>query len=275
MKLTKAQLKIQAKVDDLLKNKPDLSHDDIDFVFANWHEGSCGNVSAAAAHFTPYSLAWDHALFAYGVGHVVDIAAGNGLLTYALIGRDIHEGHLKSVTCIEMNPVYHQLSKRLLEPLSGYTCSSDPIKINCVLGNIFDQRIWTSITSGLTDQKFTHAIANPPFGNLSKEDKALAEPWLNYTTKRDISAIELAWRHSHGASFILPTGSVDFRYSGHHRGFERIPCNALDKLRKANPNMFLAMEADGIDCSIYRDEWRSTKVNVEVASICFDRSQYQ
>ena len=273
MKLTKAELKSARQVEEKLA-QPSLSHDDIDWIYQNYHEGQQGDVSAGAAHFTPYDLAFDTALFAYTVGDIVDIAAGHGLLTYAAICRDYHEGHIRSVTCVEFNPVYHELSKRLLEPMSAYTRSNEPIKVNCVLGNMFDQSLWTSVTSGLTDGKFTHALSNPPFGAMSQADKALASQWMNYTGKRDIAAIELAHRVSHGATFILPPGSVDFRYSGAPRGFERIPCRELDRLRKANPEMFMAMEADGIDGSCYRDQWRSTSITVEVASICFDRQQY-
>ena len=56
----------------------------------------------------------------------------------------------------------------------------------------------------------------------------------------------------------------------------RRPSTKVDRLRKAlGEDVFFHMEIDGIDCSIYRDEWKNTKITTEVVSINLDRSEYE
>lgn len=273
MKLTKAQLRTAASVKERL-DQPTLTPDDAIYVMENYHEGTSCDVAGAAAHFTPPDMAYDHALFVHKSGcHIVDISAGIGMLSFACMIRNYYGPPIKSVTLLELNPTYVEIGKRVVGALSAYNESHSVIDINWIQGNVFDQQVWLSATTLVPGGIWDSAISNPPFGNMSKEDRQLATPWMNYTGKRDIACIELAMRYTKGGYYILPPGSVDFRYSG-ARYFERVPCKELDRLRKANPDRFLATEATSVDGSYYRDQWRATTITTESVELNFNREEY-
>lgn len=122
--------------------------------------------------------------------------------------------------------------------------------------------------------KFDFAISNPPFGKLTL-DPTIDTSWLNYKGDLDVMILELLLRYTKGGGYmIIPPSSCEFQYSGRPY-YQEKENKKLDKFRKVNPNLFFKMEADGIDCSLYVNEWTNTKVMVEVARINNNKEDYK
>lgn len=203
---------------------------------------------------------------------------GIGMLSYKLICMSYYEQPIKSITILELNQHFVKVGKKLLDRVKFHNCNlreednPQPIQINYVNGSMFDKDIWNEVTATLPNNKFDLCVSNPPFGKVSQFKKEQAS-WLNYSGERELMVLELAHRYSNQANFIIPPSSCEFQYSG-RPFYERRPSKKIDRFKKANPELFFFMEADGIDASVYRDEWKGTSITTEVASISFDKSEY-
>lgn len=184
-KLTKAEARMHAEAEQLLA-KPDLTHEDKLFIFEHWQESANHVNSAAGAFFTPLEYAMDVALEIGQPGaRVLDLCAGIGTLSYAASLRwsDL------DITCVEINPAYVELGKRIIPDATW------------IEGSIFD----------LPDLgHFDIAISNPPFGNIKDAGDAPRYKGREFQYKVIDIAADLA---DYGA-FILPAGASPFRYSG-------------------------------------------------------------
>src|SRR5699024_3052944 len=123
-----------------------------------------------------------------GLRTVIDLCAGAGTLALAA-----HRRHnLDRIVCVELNPAYEELGKRLLPEGEWIT------------GSIFD----------LPDDlgEFDAAISNPSFGRVKRPAGQGAPRY----TGRDFEyhVIDQASSLARFGAFILPQGSVPFRYSG-------------------------------------------------------------
>jgi predicted RNA methylase len=193
-------------------------------------------------YWTPYGLAQDLAVFSPRYGHVLDLCSGIGMLSYRVQDMDSYQKSIKS--CIEYNQHFVDLDKKLLP------------KVNWVCGNAYDKTLLDNLVKDLPDNRFDLIISNPPFGiDINKGDYS----WLNYQGHRDLMALEIALRYGKNAMFILPTGSVPFSYSG-RQYYEDSTDRYSQKLRRflrENKDIYFTMQCDGIDTSIYRDEWKN------------------
>lgn len=244
MKIPKRELKRQNELLALTK-KEKLTDEEIEQIYLEFNPAILDDISTNGVYFTPDGLASDAALFTYRHGHLIDVCAGIGALSYNCLMRDHYEKNIKSITCIELNPRFVELGKKLL-PQANWICAS-----------AFDQELWDSITSGLTDQRFDCMISNPPFGVPTVKDDSTN--WLNYQGHRDLMVLELCLRYSKNGNFILPSGSVPFEYSGkpYYRNEVDRWSQKLKKFLKENKDYKFTMQCDGIDCSIYKDEWQN------------------
>lgn len=268
-KLTKAEVKLAKEIRALLEQPHPWTADERDRIFQDYNPAMDDNVTERGVFFTPLDLAQDAALFSYRHGHIVDACAGIGGLSYSLLTRNYYDETIKSITLVEFNPVFTAMSKRLLSPMSAHTNSRQPIELRFVNGSVWDQQLWSNITSGLTGQKFDNFLSNPPYGKASKEEREEAH-WLHYKGERELMAIELAWRYAERATLITKPSSCEFQYSGRPY-YERRPQTKVERFRKAMPKEFtMRMECDGIDCSIFRDDWKGTSITVEVADVTFN-----
>jgi hypothetical protein len=267
--MTKAELKKAREINELLK-KPSLTIDEIDRVYEEYHPAWDCETSSGGVFFSPPDLSHDSVLMGAHHGAVLDMAAGIGMMSYSAIVRNYYDEGLDSLTLIEYNPIFHEMSKRLLSPLSAHTHSGKIIEMNFILGSMWDEKLWTSIMTSREGQKFTVMLSNPPYGKQTKEEREEAA-WMYYQGEREIAAQELCYRFAEEGTFILPAGSVDFTFSGAHRGYERRPSNKMKKLHDAlgRHGVHLHQECTGVDCSIYIDQWKGTRVSTESVEVSF------
>lgn len=250
MKLSKQVVKEQKQIYELIQSKDTFTYDELEMIYEKFNEGYLQDVTSHSAYFTPLDLAYDFALFAGRYGTVVDMCAGIGVLSFALLTRDTYEKNIKQIVAIERNEVYYNLGKKLLP------------QVDWILGDMFDKSVWDGIR-----EKYgkIHCVnSNPPFGKVSKTDADRS--WLKYKgADIEMAAIEIAMLNAERCSFILPQGSCDFRYSGRHY-YEEIENRKTAKLKKETGIDFYMYGGD-VDTSVYKDEWRNTKVTVEVVTI--------
>lgn len=219
----------------------------IEYIYENFHPSMIDNQTENGAFYTPYGLAQDVAVFSNRSGHIVDVCAGIGILAYRLKQMDSYDKNIKSITCIELNPQAVEIGKKLL-PTANWIC-----------GNVFDQELWEELTKDLPDNRFDFMVSNPPFGKDMNKRKA---DWLNMTGERDLMVLELCLKYSKGGYFIVPVQSAPFRYSGHHY-YENDQSKWSKKfirfVKATQDNYKYNFSCDGIDASIYREEWKGLK----------------
>lgn len=145
-KLSKAQIKQHREACALLE-KDVLSQEERWFVAENWQESAAHINSEAGAFFTPADLACDFTI-EVGGGRIVDLCAGIGMLSLAVIAGD-REKAVTSLTCVEVNPHYVEVGRKVVPEATWICCS------------IFDDRVFEG-------KRFDYAISNPPFGNIKR-----------------------------------------------------------------------------------------------------------
>lgn len=245
MKLSKPELKLQKEVFSLIESKEHFTYDELDYIYENFNPGYISDVTTHSAYFTPLDMAYDFALFAGRFGVMVDMCAGIGCLSFAAKTRDTYNGNIRQQVCIERNPEYIKIGKKLLP------------SANWIEGDIFDKTVWDSIISQYG--KIDCIVSNPPFGKISKSDSN--RNWLKYKgAEIDIASIEVALTYTDNVSMILPVMSCTFNYSG-RRYYEERENRKIEKLKKETGLSFY-MSNPGIDTSVY-SQFKNTKIVVE------------
>ncbi|RYY51482.1 MAG: hypothetical protein EOO06_00320 [Chitinophagaceae bacterium] len=253
MKLTKAELRLQHQVQQLLfNNREKLTFSDREFIYKNFHPGYISDIAKDSAYFTPLDMAYDFGLFCGRYGVCVDMCAGIGILTFAARTRDHYDKKIKHSICIERNERFAEIGKKLVP------------KAEWIVGDIFDKSIWDYIIDKYG--KINCIYSNPPFGKVSKTD--CDRSWLKYQgSEIDMAAIEIALSMvpktpyvGKRVSMILPQGSTTFQYSGRPY-YKEVDNRKVNKLIKESGIDFY-MSNPGIDCSVYSD-FKGTKINVE------------
>lgn len=258
-RLTKREIKDQRDLYNLaisgLSSQWWEREEQVDKIYENFHPSIIDNQTENGAFYTPYGLAQDCAVFTHRHGHIVDVCAGIGMMAYRVKQMDSYDKKIKSITCIELNPKAVEIGKKLL-PEANWIC-----------GNVFDLDLWQSLTKDLPDNRFDIMISNPPFG---KDMNKRTAPFLNMSGERDLMVLELALRYAKGGYFILPSGSVPFKFSG-ERYYKNEPDRWMQRLKrfiKVNEEFKFNMVCDGIDTSIYKDDWKGLNgISVEAVDV--------
>jgi hypothetical protein len=255
-KLTKTQIKDHNTALDLLQ-KETLTYDEKLIVYEKWNEGANSVNSEAGAFFTPIRLAKDFSIEIHQGSKVIDLCAGIGMLSFFAY----HWQGCKDITCIELNPTYVEVGKKLL-PNAKWICTS-----------IFDYENF---------EHYDQTISNPPFGKiktgLSKNDN------LNYKgSEFDLITIEIASKISDYGTFIVPQMSTPFRYSGcqyyedlreKSKGYNPNEKSLPNKVEKFIRETGLEYEFNcGIDTSIYLKEWKGVSPMCEIINFDFTQKQ--
>lgn len=249
-KLTKAQRKAHAEAEAIL-TKDRLSEDEKDFVFQNWHEGANHINGAAGAFFTPYDLAADFELNVSG-DRIIDLCAGIGVLSYFVLCRSRYSGRIKDLTCVEINPRYCEVGRKLLP------------EARWINADLFDWRDWWQ--SELQGETFDCAIGNPPFGNVRRAGNAPRYRGKDF----EFHAIDIAAEMAGRGAFILPQQSASFRFSG-SQTYRREESGKGVEFEKATG--FVMEDPLGVDTGLYRNSWKDTSILTEIATFDFEEAR--
>lgn len=241
MKLSKTLIKAHNQALEILQ-KDILTEDDKYFVLENWHEGANHVNSAAGAFFTPVGLARDFSLEVAG-DKIIDLCAGIGGLAFAYQQKRFFDKENLEITCVEINPDYIEVGKKILP------------EANWIQASIFDIPLV---------KEYDCAISNPPFGNIPRHGKTSPR----YTgSEFEYHVMDIAAHLADYGAFIIPQGSASFKFSG-NRHYKKMTDGKFIKFEKKTG---LTMGTScGIDCDVYRDEWRGVSPAVEVVCIEFE-----
>ncbi len=240
-KLTKAQTKAHKAACEMLE-QPSLSEDEKEFVLLNWREDASHVNSSAGAFFTPMALAFDFAI-EVPAGRILDLCAGVGMLSWALLNRRRWDGPL-DLTCVEINPDYVEVGRKVL-PEARWICAS-----------VFD-------VPGLGLGEFDCAISNPPFGAVKRSGNAPRYAGKDF----EFHVVDIGSGLAGYGAFILPQMSAGFRYSGSQTYERQASGRAVDFQTLTG----LHFEAGcGVDTSLYLNEWRGVSPLCEIVCVEFD-----
>jgi len=245
-KLTKQESRNHQAAMELLE-KDVLTDDEKEFVFANYHEGANTINGDAGAFFTPLDLAWEAAL-ELGTApdntgrRIIDLCAGIGVLAYTTLLR--HRG--ADVTCIEINPEYVRIGKKLVPEATWICMDVTDVEALRKLG------------------RFHSAISNPPFGRVRTFRGS--EGVRYHGGEAEFKVIDVASEIADEGVFIIPQQSSGFQYSG-VQCFER---RESDKYKAFCEQTGLALDIGmGIDTSFCAESWKGVKPVVELACVDF------
>ncbi|HEE9967459.1 TPA: methyltransferase, partial [Citrobacter freundii] len=204
--------------------------DDKEFIFNNYRGDGIG---ATGAFFTPEMLAWDFMRDAGCSDDCIELCAGIGRLSYYQFIRN-KPSH---ITCVELNPEYVLIGKRVLPQAEWIT--GDALQYT-------------------PDRFYRVAYGNPPFGKINTSGAYTGR----YTgSEFEYKIIDRAREYSSYGVWIVPQGSAGFKYSGHTYYDRSIQSAKYTKFEKDTG--LILHPGVGIDTSIYRDQWNGTKVTCE------------
>lgn len=233
-KLSKQQAKHHAQACEILKQDR-LSYDDRVFVLENWQESASHINSTAGAFFTPSGLARDLAIETTG-RTIVDLCAGIGALAFAAWD---HSGQTADITCVEVNPDYVAVGRKVL-PEATWICAS-----------VFDYKPGRVVDC---------VISNPPFGRVPSGRGGESPRYTGGDFEYRV--IDLAKDMARDGVFILPQQACPWKYSGHSH-YETVANEKYEKF-SAQTGIQLSMNC-GIDCAAYAGDWRGVAPRVEIA----------
>jgi predicted RNA methylase len=254
-KLTREERQLHDRAEDLLwgSDKP-LTHDEVQYVYQNWLPYASHAVEVSAAFFTPLDMARVVAIYAPQSGRVLDLAAGIGVLSYAMMSRQNYGGApvmgaYKEIVAVEVNEGYIRVGKRLLPDVTW------------VQGNALEMSLWLELG------RFDGAVSNPPFGRVLG-NSTIDTRWLSYRGANDLMFAEIALRVAPAVTMILPTMSVPFEYQTRDGYFSHRERGEWTKFQKAlpgavcNPSSWPTAEWD--------DQWRGAKPATEIVTLELD-----
>lgn len=231
--MSKQQAKLHDQVMNLIHSDAKLSFDDKEFILQNYQGDGIGGTGA---FFTPEGLAWDFTIDSGSSGRCLELCAGIGRLSFC----QYHRHKPKHITCVELNPDYVQIGKRVLP------------EAEWIVGDALQ---YTS------NERYDIVYGNPPFGKIKTSEAATGS----------YKGSEFEYKViTHGASladygvWIVPQGSAGFVYSG-AQYYERMESTKYSKFAEQTGYHFEAR--CGIDTSIYRDQWHGTNVVCEVVTV--------
>lgn len=239
MKISKDNSKKHQQALDLLR-KDILTYDDKMFVIENYNEAAQNLVSNTGAFFTPPSLAKDFVIETISAP-TIDLCAGIGILAF----HAFHHNDVTDITCIEINPEYLAIGKKLLP------------EAKWILGSVLDSNLISSLPH------FKQVISNPPFGNI----KTSSDINLKYTGSNfEFKVVEIASRVAQHGVFILPQTSTPFLYSGSH-SMQSFNSKLYDKFLQQTG---ISFDFNcGLDTSVHKTLWKATTPNVEIITCDF------
>lgn len=234
-RLSKQEQKLHDRAMELINSDRPLTYEEKEFCYNNYHGDGLGG---SGAFFTPEGLAWDFTIDAHCTGKVLDLCAGIGRLSFCML----HRCKPEKIVCIELNPEFARIGKRLLPEAEWIT------------SDVFEFE---------SNEKFDVVISNPPFGKIKTTD---TKDVFEYTGGEfEFKVMTLGQKFAEVGYFIVPAGSAGFAYSG--RPYYDGSMKSNKYLKWSKQTGLVTYAGCGIDTSIYRDEWHSTNVLTEVVEV--------
>lgn len=232
----------------MLRLKRPLDPGEIEFCYEYWSPLAESNVGKTGAFFTPQDLAYELQLWSAESGHVLDLGAGIGMLSWQVLAgsgypQDLH------LTCLEINPAYVEVGRKLL-PEATWIC-----------GDVFNLDTLLAI---YRPAGYTCVISNPPFGKLPTTQAA---KWFSFKGPGHLMAMEVAIRMGQKAVMIAPEVDLPWREQG--VPFHTVKDNPSTSWRKWH-KLFPDVEVNScsIDTSAY--EWQGASPKVELFQLEVD-----
>lgn len=225
---------------DLIHSDKELSFDEKLYILQYFREDMNTAYTKIGAFFTPMDMAIEFAMCVASKS-AIELCAGIGVLSFFTY----HHNHCKNLTCVEYNREYVEVGKRVL-PEANWIC-----------GSILDQELMLSLG------RFTTAFGNPPFGVIKT---GLPEKnWLSYTGNEfEYKAIVVGSHIAQCGMFILPQMSAGFKQSGTNQ-FEHNHTVKYNKfVSESELELYCALATD---LSIYKNDWKNTKIICEFVSV--------
>ncbi|HMN10990.1 MAG TPA: methyltransferase [Bellilinea sp.] len=242
-KLSKAQLKAHSQAMEILATDKPLSGQDKWFVMENWRP-TASKVTGSDAFFTPMPIAMNLAMSTYDEGHILDLCAGIGRLSFAMLERARYWPRLR-ITALEMNPEFVEVGRKVLP------------EVEWITGDMLDENLWEGLGP------FTAVVSNPPFGNTKAKPK-----WLKYHGKLSLMAAEIAVRKTleRSGTFIFPQSICPFRYSG-VREYTEIPKKRMDRETLKFMDLYPEVEWRVSSFDVSHTEFDETDIPVEIVNL--------
>lgn len=238
-KLTRGHAVAHRRACELVDLDRDLSEDEKWFVLEHFHESQTTLHSLDGAFFTPLGLARDLAIEVSG-DRIIDLCAGIGRLAWACRDplRRLNNEPARELVCVERNPDYVRVGRKILPHATW------------IRADVFD-------VAAMGLDRFDCAIANPPFGRISRTGNA-----PGYRGGRfEYHVIALAAQLARRGVFIVPQASAPFRYSG-QPNFRVEPDGEYRAFTQATG---IELEHScGIDTSSYAGDWRGVCPATEI-----------
>jgi predicted RNA methylase len=237
-KLTKPQANNHAQACKLLE-KEKLSLEEKNFVLEHWREDATHINSVSGAFFTPPALARDFSIEVTGPC-VIDLCAGIGSLAFAAWHHHTFDRRsLNRITCVEINPDYIAVGKKLLP------------EADWIQADVFH------LPKDLA--RFDCVIANPPFGATKKSGKAPRFTGNIF----EYRVIDIASDIGDYGVFIIPQSSAPFELSG-KQCYRR---SEHEKYRYFHAQTAITLGANcGFDTSVHRNDWTVVPPAVEIVT---------
>lgn len=237
MKLSAAKIKAHNEAMKLVNSEHKLSHEECLFILENYQESATNLNSEVGAFFTPVQLAVDFASELPSHGTIVDLCAGIGALAFFAY----HHTAAKEITCVELNPEYIRVGKRILPEATW---------------------VQADALSFASERVFDIAISNPPFGTIKTSQ---AEKKAYTGSKFEYKVIEHAKNLAKYGFFIIPQQSSGFMFSG-SQTFKEVESTALSNFKKQTD---ISFEISSIDTSIYQQDWKGVSPICEIVISTF------
>ena len=164
----------------------------------NYNPMATRMVMKGGVFFTPLGIAEELATASHPKGDVIDLCAGIGVLSHALIKWDnsgyrrepgLH-GDIKRIVCVDNDFESVEIGRKLV-PEAEWYCH-----------DVFDWEFMESLG------EFLLAISNPPYGNIPSAKNA---KWTKVRGPAQWRVIELALRMAYnGGYFVLPSSHSDY-----------------------------------------------------------------
>ena len=240
-KLSKAEAKSHMEACAILAKPGPLTIDETWRVLELWREDAQHVNSMAGAFFTPAGLAHDLSIFVPGK-RILDLCAGIGALSFMVSQRLYTEYESMDLVCVEMNPAYIEVGKRIL-PQSRWICG-DVFNLPPDLG------------------RFDCVISNPPFGATPRTGNG-----PRYTGRSfEYHVIDISADLADYGVFIVPQMSAQWLCSGHRDNRKNTAKGYLDFVKQTG----LDLEASAVDTALYREEWHGVSPAVEIVVCDFE-----